>query len=204
MRIFNAISNLSYYYFACGLALCLFACRTPAKLAERYPEGYVISLKGDTTKGFLKSNTPVKDQIAVEFFDYFGAKTNYKVGRIRGFGFDNQHFLARPVPEVISSTYTDSMMFMRRMVDGPAQLYRFFLGNLSRGPGYFDILVKPDQSEYNINYNFGWKRLANAISDYSALADSVKADQFDLEETPIIIRHYNSWYLQQFQTEKKR
>lgn len=187
--------------FACLLCSWMVSCRTPEQLATKYPEGYVISAKGDTTVGFVKSGTAFKDQKQIQFFDYFGAKTTYKAGRILGFGYEDQHYLARPIPKIYSDAFSDSLMFMERVVNGPAQLYRFYTRRsamtLQRGPGYYDIMVKPDQSEYDISYSFRWKRLADAVSDYPALADSIHKDLFAPDQTSLIVDHYNAWYVSQ-------
>ena len=90
---------------------------------------------------------------------------------------------------------------MVRLINGPAKLYRYYTRRsaftLQKGPAYFDIIEKPDGKQFEISYNFKWKRVADAFADHPSLSREITNGLYSMEEIDKIIRDYNTWYLEQ-------
>lgn len=166
--------------------------------SSRYPEGYIVSNTGDTTFGYVRGGDDFKDQQQIIFYDEFVVKSKYTPERISAFGYNDRHYVSKPRPFLYSGLMADTVMFLQRMSNGHAKLYRFYtrrsIFTLQKGPAYFDVLEKPDGSLYEVSYNFKWKRIADALEDYPELSQAIKNDLFGPEDIPEIIRAYNDWY----------
>src|ERR1041385_6306165 len=78
-----------------------------------FVKGYIVNEKGDTLRGEVKTN-PKKEHESyqrVTFKDASGAQKNYKPAKIKGYGFENNHF--------ISFGKDDEATFYRVLVSGP-------------------------------------------------------------------------------------
>ncbi len=170
-------------------------------LPNRYVEGYLLTQTGDTIQGYIKPGNLFKDQMRVFFLDYFGGKTTYFASRINGYGYEDLHYSSHPTPYNFAGAFADSMLFLIRVVNGPATLYRFYTRRssltLQRGPAYFDLLVKPDGTRHEVSYAFKWERLATALDDHPSLGDDIREELYRPEDTEEIIRLYNEWYRKQ-------
>jgi hypothetical protein len=142
-----------------------------------------------------------KDQKRIRFVDIYGVKASYTADRIAGYGYEGKVYVSRPMPYFYAGLFSDTVIFMQQLVDGPAKLYRFYTRKtaftLKRGPAYFEYLEKPDGSVYEISLNFRWKRLADAFPDYPELAVDIRNDRYQPEQTVEIVRAYNVWYREQ-------
>lgn len=170
-------------------------------LPNRFAEGYIVNFKGDTTYGYIRPGNAFRDQLKVFFLDYYGGRTYYHGDRIQGFGYENKHYLAIRTPYNFAGAFSDSSIFLMRLIEGPATLLRFYTRRsvltLQSGPAYLDLLVKPDGSRHEISYAFKWERLADALADHPTLADDIRAEVYRPQDTEEIIRIYNQWYRQQ-------
>ncbi|MDX1905471.1 MAG: hypothetical protein SF053_00445 [Bacteroidia bacterium] len=166
---------------------------------ERYPEGYIISVEGDTAWGFIRSATWFQDQRGIEFIDEYGTRTWYQSDRLSGFGYLDKHYLALPTPYLFAGAFSDSMIFLLRLIDGPARLYRFYTQHnvltLKSGPGYIELIEKPDGRLYEVSTNFKFNRVSGAFEDYPELAAEIRQGYYKPHEILEIIRVYNQWYL---------
>jgi len=164
-----------------------------------YPEGYILSKQGDTTHGFIRRSNEFEDQQRIIFYDVHGARTVYHPGIIQGYGYADQHFVSRPTPYFFSDLLSDTLIFMNRLIEGPAKLFRFYtrrsVFTLKQGPAFFDYLEKPNQEVYEVSYAFKWKRLASAFKDHPHLSEDILQGTYKPEDTEVIIKYYNSWYL---------
>lgn len=177
------------------------------KMAKHsYPEGYILSLDGDTTFGYIRQRDAFDDQQKIEFYDHYGASTTYTAGIIQGYGYADKHFECRPTPYFYSDLLSDTILFMARLIDGPARLYRFYSRpnalTLKNQPAYFDFLVKPTGEIFEVSYAFRWKHLASAFQDHPKLAKDILEDVYKPEDTESIVKYYNSWYLRKREEEK--
>ena len=165
---------------------------------EKYPEGYVVSLSGDTTTGFVRLGNNFKDQRKIRFYDQYGIKARYSADRLAGFGYENKHYVTRKTPYLYSGLFSDSLMFMLQVVNGPAKLYRFFtrqsVFTLKKGPAYFEYLEKPDGSVHEVSLVFRWQQIATAFEDYPELAADIRNERYKPEEMRKIVEAYNRWY----------
>ena len=168
---------------------------------SRYPEGYIVSNTGDTTWGYVRTGNDFKDQQYIIFYDEYAVKSRYTPERIAAFGYNDRHFESKPRPYLYSGLLADTVMFLQRLVDGPARLYRFYtrrsVFTLQKGPAFFDLLQKPDGRMYEVSYNFKWKRIADALEDYDELAQAIRNDLFNPNDIREIIRAWNDWYEEQ-------
>lgn len=171
--------------------------------ASRFPEGYIVSNAGDTTWGYVRSGDDFKDQQQIIFYDEYVIKSKYTPERISAFGYNDRHFESKPRPVLYSGLMADTVIFLQRISDGPARLYRFYTRKsfftLQQGPAFFDVLQKPDGRLYEVSYNFRWGRIADALEDYPELAQAIRNELFGPEDIPEIIRAYNDWYEEQRQ-----
>lgn len=171
--------------------------------ASRFPEGYIVSNAGDTTWGYVRSGDDFKDQQQIVFYDEYVVKSKYTPERISAFGYNDRHFESKPRPVLYSGLLADTVIFLQRISEGPARLYRFYtrksIFTLQQGPAFFDVLQKPDGSLYEVSYNFKWMRIADALEDYPELAQAIRNELFGPEDIPEIIRAYNDWYEEQRQ-----
>lgn len=186
--------------------LTLFIVSVPAGMqaqASRFPEGYIVSNAGDTTWGYVRSGDDFKDQQQIIFYDEYVVKSKYTPERISAFGYNDRHFESKPRPVLYSGLLADTVIFLQRISNGPARLYRFYtrksIFTLQQGPAFFDVLQKPDGSLYEVSYNFRWARIADALEDYPELAQAIRNELFGPEDIPEIIRAYNDWYAEQRQ-----
>ncbi|MEO0898753.1 MAG: hypothetical protein AAFY71_20240 [Bacteroidota bacterium] len=169
------------------------------KIAKfKYPSGYILNNQGDTIPGFIRMDDSFKDQKRIKFYDEYGARTTYRAGLIKGYGYLDKHFISRPTPFFFSDFFSDTVIFMNRLVDGPAQLFRFYtrrgIFTLKKGPSYFDFLEKPDGEVFEVSYVYKWKRLAEAFTDHPNLGKDITAGKYKPEDTESLIKYYNSWY----------
>lgn len=182
------------------LAFILLAAKLSAQ-ASRFPEGYIVSFTGDTTWGFVRSGNDFRDQKYIIFYDEYAVKAKYTPERIAAFGYQDRHYESMPRPYLYSGLLADTLMFMQRLIDGPATLFRFYtrrsLFTLQQQPAFFDLLEKPGGKLVEVSYNFKWKRIADALEEYPELAQAIRNDLFTPEDIPDIIRNYNEWYLEQ-------
>lgn len=172
------------------------------KLAKHsFPEGYILSQDGDTTYGYIRQKDAFEDQQKIEFYDHYGARATYTADVISGFGYAGKHFECRPTPYFYSDLFSDTILFMARLIDGPARLYRFYNRpnslTLKNQAAFFDYLAMPDNKLFEVSYAFRWKHLASAFKDHPKLAKDILEGVYKPEDTETIVKYYNSWYIRE-------
>ena len=195
----------TFLLISCGISgvSCLYGQETRTKkekMSPRLIEGYIVSFSGDTTPGYIRPGNFFKDQRRIRFMDYYGVKAKYSADRISAFGYDDKHYISYPTPYFFSGLFSDSSMFILRLIDGPASLYRYYtrrsLFTLQKGPAYFDLIIKPGGKQYEVSYSFKWKRIAEAFRDFPELYQAIQNDIYKPEDTRKIVRQYNIWYFE--------
>ncbi|MEM7374171.1 MAG: hypothetical protein AAF587_36595 [Bacteroidota bacterium] len=175
---------------------------------QKYPQGYILSHRGDTTYGFVRLGDNFKDQNKIRFYDQFGVKARYTADRLQGFGYEGKHYVSRQTPYLYSGLFSDTVMFMQRVCDGPAKLFRFFtrksVFTLKKGPAYVEYLEKPDGSVHEVSLVFKWQRIANAFLDYPELAADIRNDRYKPEDMEKIVDAYNRWFQRHGRTIRKK
>ncbi|TAE51143.1 MAG: hypothetical protein EAZ89_10685, partial [Bacteroidetes bacterium] len=76
------------------------------KEKNKYPEGYIVSLGGDTTWGYVRSGNYFRDQQRIRFYDDFGARTWYTSDRLAGYGYENKHYTSHPTPYFFAGIFS--------------------------------------------------------------------------------------------------
>ncbi|MEL6676438.1 MAG: hypothetical protein AAFR61_29790 [Bacteroidota bacterium] len=174
---------------------------SPKKPKRTLAEAYILTFAGDTVRGMAKLGNSFQDQRFIRFIDNYGVKVKYTADRIKGFGYDSLTYDSHPTPYLFAGLGSDSAMFFQRLISGPAKLYRFYtrrsLFTLKKGPAFFDLIVKPDGSMYEVSYSFKWERIAEAFEDYPELKRAIERELIKPEETPKLLEQYNQWYLEQ-------
>ncbi|RMG27255.1 MAG: hypothetical protein D6730_07660 [Bacteroidetes bacterium] len=176
-----------------------------AAVAEQADEGipgYVLSWQGDSIRGHIIPGDAFKNQHHIGFIDEKGVRVTYHPDRIAGYGYgDSVRYLSRPTPYLYAGLFAESHVFLKNLENGPASLYRFYSRRsaftLKKGPGYFELVQKPDGSWHEVSLIFGWKRTAQVFAEYPALAAKIRNKEFRPEQMQEVIRLYNLWYRQQ-------
>jgi hypothetical protein len=118
------------------LALVLaFSTSYICKAQINFVKGYIINEKGDTLRGEVKTN-PKKEHeayVRVTFKDASGAQKNYKPAKIKGYGYDANHFVAWGKE--------DEAMFYKRLAKGTITFYK----------SAFEVVVM-NKSEWEFDY----------------------------------------------------
>src|SRR5438105_6955200 len=105
------------YKLLLALVLALFTANI-GKAQITFVKGYIINDKGDTLRGEVKTN-PKKEHESyarVTFKDASGAQKNYKPAKVKGYGFENNHF--------ISWGKEDEALFYKRLASGAINFYK--------------------------------------------------------------------------------
>lgn len=170
--------------------------------AQRFHAGYIVSLSGDTTTGFVKPGNPFRDQRHIRFLDRYGVKATYTPARLQGYGYDDKHYETLPMPYLYAGLLSDTVIFLLRRVEGPASLYRFYarrsVFTLQRGPAYFELVGMPDGSLHEVSLAFKWRRIAEAFASYPELADAIRNGLYKPEDMVEIVQTFNEWYRTQY------
>lgn len=164
--------------------------------------GYIVSWKGDTIHGEIIPGDDFKNQKQVNFIDKHGVSVIYHPDRIAAYAFgDTSIYRSRPMPYLYAGLFAEERVFLKIIRSGPARLYRFYarrsVFTLKKGPGYFEILEKPDGSWHEVSLIFGWKHTAQVFDEYPDLANKIRNKAFNPEQMVEVVDIYNRWYLEQ-------
>jgi hypothetical protein len=179
-----------------------------------YP-GCVISMTGDTTKGFLLFKSLTRSQVEVTFYDSLGGQPDvwiFKPGEINGYILSGLSYRTVPYSGRYSSRKST---FMQCLVDGTISLYtwyydekqRYFEDNafweytttyntteLFQEYYLFRAGVKPLRiTDCASEYKFP-EKLSNFLSDQDTLAQKIKAKLpgYRCQDMIKIIHEFNS------------
>jgi hypothetical protein len=122
------------YKLLLALVLALFTANI-GKAQITFVKGYIINDKGDTLRGEVKIN-PKKEHegyARVTFKDASGAQKNYKPAKVKGYGYDNNHF--------ISWGKDEDATFYKRLVKGTITFHK----------SAFEVVVM-NKSEWEFDY----------------------------------------------------
>jgi len=208
MEVYKNISILRSYSAGILVLILLFSGsstfaqrkreKPPRLLPNRFEEGYILTETGDSIPGFLLMGNRFEAQSKIKFYDYYGGRATYFPNRLKGYGYEQTHFMAQETPFQFAGAFADSAIFLQRMVEGPASLYRFYTRRsaltFQKGPAFLDLLIMPDGTEHEVSYAFKWKRIADWLEEHPTLSEQIRAGTFSPEETLGIISMYNDWY----------
>lgn len=157
-----------------------------------FVKGYMINMTGDTLKGEIKMN-PKKEfdnYNKVFFKDPSGVQKNYKPGKIKGYGFENKHFIA--------STLDGEPTFYKVLSQGPIMLYEVMfeiqqMNEIALKNEYY--FSKKEETEYSrLKENKFKKQLGELMKDNPDILENANDDKkFEIEKVVEIVDQYNDW-----------
>lgn len=156
-----------------------------------FVKGYLINDKGDTLKGEVKMNPKKEfDQYNKVFFkDESGVQKNYKPDKVKGYGFENKHFIA--------AKYEGDMLFYKILSSGKLMLYEMMyevmqMNEISYKSDYY--VSNPGDAEYTkLKQNKYKKQLAELMKDNPDIAEGDEEKKFEIEKVLELVNQYNDW-----------
>lgn len=169
--------------------ICIFS--LPAIAQITFVKGYVLTETGDTIKGEVKIN-PKKEQdnySKVFFKDATGTQKNYKPNKLKGYGFENQHF--------ISMDYEGEPKFYKALVRGEISFYKMMFEvvnmNATSYDGEYFLTRKDDKKMSGVKEGKFKKQLQDMMSGASGYANEYEGDKKVNEESAVkAINNYNN------------
>jgi len=149
-------------------------------------------MTGDTLKGEIKMN-PKKEfdnYTKVFFKDASGVQKNYKPDKVKGYGFDNKHFIA--------SKYEGEPTFYKVLSRGHIMLFETMyemqqMNEISQKTEYY--LARKEDAEYSkLKENKFKKQLGELMKDNpDILANADDSKKFEIEKVVELVNQYNDW-----------
>jgi len=170
--------------------LCLLILGIQAQIT--FTPGYLINSAGDTLKGEVKLNSKKEHEYhhKLVFKDGAGAQKSYKPEKIKGYGFQDNHFMA--------VNQGSEWLYYKRLVSGNIHLYKSFfevtvINKSTMEPEYF-LFKEGDKKYTEVKEHKFKKQLQEWMKDKPELADDYK-DEKKLDETSAIkiLQEYNLW-----------
>ncbi|MGZ3899986.1 MAG: hypothetical protein ACXVNQ_06465 [Bacteroidia bacterium] len=157
-----------------------------------FVKGYLINEKGDTLKGEIKIN-PKKEyenHHKVFFKDASGTQKNYKPNKVKGYGYDNNHY--------VSITQDDEALFYKRLTNGDITLYKSAFEVVNMNASSFDyeyyLFREGDKKLTEVKQSKFKKQLQEWMSGAAGFASDYEDDKKFNEESAIaVINKYNEW-----------
>jgi hypothetical protein len=157
-----------------------------------FVKGYMITMTGDTLKGEIKTN-PKKEFDSynkVFFKDPTGVQKNYKPDKVKGYGFDNKHFIA--------STYEGEPMFYKILSRGQVMLFEMMyemqnMNEIVYKTEYY--VAKKEDTEYSkLKESKYKKQLSELMKDNPEILATADEDKkFEIEKVVTLVNQYNNW-----------
>lgn len=176
-----------------NIALVLLFCLTTAttKAQISFIKGYIINEKQDTLKGEVKLNPKKEyDNYSKVFFkDESGTQKNYKANKLKGYGFENQHYMAMD--------YDGESKFYKALVQGEISLYKMMFEVVNMNATSYDseyyLSRKSDKKLTPVKEGKFKKQIQDLMSGASGYANDYDGDKKLNEEKAIeIINKYNN------------
>ena len=152
----------------------------------------MINMTGDTLKGEVKMN-PKKEFdnfTKVNFKDASGVQKNYKPDKVKGYGFDNKHFIASKLdgePTFYKVLSKGSLMLFEVMIEVQQ------MNEISTKTEYY--FAKANENEYTkLKENKFKKQFGEVMKDNpDILANADEGKKFEIEKIVQIVNQYNDW-----------
>lgn len=157
-----------------------------------FVKGYLINDKGDTLKGEVKIN-PKKEydnHNKVFFKDNSGTQKNFKPNKVKGYGFDNNHY--------VSVNIEDEPKFLKRLTNGSIILYKSAFEVVKMNEVSFDyeyfLFREGDKKLTEVKEAKFKKQLQEWMSGSAGFANDFKDEKKFNEASAIeVINKYNDW-----------
>ena len=151
----------------------------------------MINMTGDTVKGEIKMNPKKEfDNYSKVFFkDASGVQKNYKPDKVKGYGFDNKHFVA--------SKYEGEPSFYKILSHGHIMLFEMMyetqqMNEISQKTEYY--LAKKEDTEYSkLKEGKFKKQLGELMKDNPDILANAEDKKFEIEKVVELVNQYNDW-----------
>lgn len=162
-----------------------------AKAQITFVKGYVINDKGDTLRGEVKIN-PKKEKdnfMRVSFKAEDGTQKNYKANKLKGYGFDNKHFIA--------GEHDGEQKFYQRLTNGELLLFKIMFESINMNESTFEpeyFIKHKDQEKYTeVREGKFRKQLQEFMKDDPSYAQGYEDEKhFNVEKAVEVINKYNA------------
>lgn len=157
-----------------------------------FVKGYLINEKGDTLHGEVKIN-PKKEHDnhnKVFFKDASGTQKNYKPNKVKGYGYDNNHY--------VSITQDDEAKFYKRLTNGNIILYKAAFEVVVMNETSYDyeyyLFRDGDKKLTEVKPSKFKKQLQEWMSGAAAFASDYQEEKKFNESSAVeVINKYNDW-----------
>lgn len=157
-----------------------------------FEKGYLINAKGDTLRGEVKIN-PKKEydnHNKVFFKDDSGTQKNYKPNKVKGYGYNDNHF--------VSVNVDDEPKFLKRLVNGPIVFYKSAFEVVKMNEVSFDyeyfLFKDGDKKLTEVKEAKFKKQLQEWMSGAAGFANDFKDEKKFNEASAVeVINKYNDW-----------
>ena len=172
------------------IACILLATKVTSQIT--FVKGYVIEEKGDTLRGEIKIN-PKKEQDnynKLMFRDAGGTQKNYKPNKVKGYGYENNHF--------VSISHLDEVKFFKRMTNGYILLYKAAFEVVVMNSTSFEFeyyLFKEDDKKLTeVKEGKFKKQMQEWMKDNQEFIEDYKDEKkLNAESAVEVINKYNEW-----------
>jgi hypothetical protein len=157
-----------------------------------FVKGYMITMTGDTLKGEIKMN-PKKEfdnYNKVFFKDASGVQKNYKPDKVKGYGYDNKHFIV--------AKYEGDPMFYKVLSKGRIMLFEMMyemqqMNEIVYKNEYY--VAKKEDAEYaKLKEKKFKKQLEELMKDNPEILTGADEDKkFEIEKVVEMVNQYNDW-----------
>ncbi len=157
-----------------------------------FVKGYMINEKGDTLKGEVKLNPKkeIEQYTKLTFKEATGAQKNYKPAKVRGYGFDQNHF-------VVMEDSEHETKFAKVLTTGPIGFYKLGFEGLKMNTvvlEYEYYLTSAENNDKELVKENKYKRQLNEwMRDNVSFLEANTDKKFDEQKVLEIINQYNAW-----------
>lgn len=159
---------------------------------QTYVKGYLVTDKGDTLKGEIKTNPKKEPELYTKVFfkDANGMQKTYKPEKTKGYGFGSRRFVA--------VTADGEGRYFEILVQGTIGLYKTSVEATKMNETVFETLYylsrAGDTSPTPVKENKFKKQLQELMKDNPDIAASYSEEKkFDPEKAAEVIQNYNNW-----------
>lgn len=166
----------------------------PAGAQTYYEKGYLVSDKGDTIRGEVKLNQKKEFEVysKVTFRDEKGVQKNYKLEKVKAYGFKNRHF--------VKMEYGSEEYFYEVLVVGAINFYKIvfealYAKTVELETEYF--IKRSDGKKVSSMKSSKFKKtMLDWMEDHPEFINAYEepeAKKFDEAKAIEVIVQYNTW-----------
>lgn len=180
-----------------ALLLYLFLLPLLGVSQQTYLKGYLVTDKGDTLIGEVKTNPKKEAELYAKVFfkDANGMQKSYKPEKTKGYGFGNRRFVA--------VTADGEGRYFEVLVQGAIGLYKTTVESTKMNETVFETVYylsrAGETSPTPVKENKFKKQLLEFMNDNADIAAAYPEEKkFDPEKAVEVIKNYNNWKNKQY------